>query len=314
MNNRTAVMVFLVSVLVSACQKPAADVQDADVIQVTAGVADTRAGYYGREELPHEFFMDIKQGEDEDYNYSLVKMTKSAGNAYKPEEGKELLWASKYHGNAAVKAMTVPYGATAIDPDLDTEIAVNPDQSSAENLTAGDILVCDSSVEGDVSFSGANLALRFRHLLSRLEIDYEYGAGLTADKVIFNTVTVSDVCVKGYFDYSSMTLYDSMSLYDPESYLGDVKMYNDVENNRLEALFVPFNPSLVTPILTINATIDGVERTFACDLLPKTDSGFESGKCYRMSIKVLSESISLSSLSIQSGWDAQTENKSFETE
>ena len=63
-------------------------------ITVKSEVELTKAGYEGTTSLPSEFIMDINQGSDSKYNYSLIKMTKeSTGNTYKTASGTSLLWA-----------------------------------------------------------------------------------------------------------------------------------------------------------------------------------------------------------------------------
>lgn len=309
MNFKTIIKFILISSMFAvSCERYASDIIQSDMMTVTAGVAETRAGYVGTEVLPSEFILDIKQNSDSKYDYSTIKMVKGSGNRYTPADGQEMLWADKSHKNLDIKAMTIPAGLTGINPDSPMTITINSDQTSDNKVTECDILVCESAVSGDISLSGNSIALRFRHLLSKLEINYIFGAGLEADNVSFKKITLSDVCISGGFSYASMDFDDSISRTN-----GTIELFDDKSSKKLEALFIPFAPSS-SPKLFIAATIAGTERTFTCDITPKTGNGFESGKCYSLSLYITNDSIRPTSVSISSGWDSQTEDKSFETE
>ena len=91
----------------------------------------SRAGYEGSEVLPSHFYMDIIQGGNGRWDYSLVKMTKEeTGNLYKAPTDKLLLWAdSENHGNASIKALTLPYGLSEIEPEKPMQISVCTNQT-----------------------------------------------------------------------------------------------------------------------------------------------------------------------------------------
>ena len=73
-------------------------------ITVTADITQhTRAGYENGDLLPEKFVIDIIQGDNAKYNYSLVEMTKgSIDNTYSVPEGTVLLWADDTH-TASIK-------------------------------------------------------------------------------------------------------------------------------------------------------------------------------------------------------------------
>ena len=58
------------------------------IVVKTEVEGQTKAGYEGTTALPSEFVMDIIQGDSQNYNYSLIRMTKEdTGNTYKSPEG-----------------------------------------------------------------------------------------------------------------------------------------------------------------------------------------------------------------------------------
>lgn len=269
-------------------------------IGVVVGVVQTRAGYSGTEVLPSEFVIDIVQGEDPKYDYENVMMTLVAGtNRYESEL--DMLWAGNSRSGLTVKAMTIPYGLTSVDAVNPMYVSVALDQSDAEAVKASDFLVCSSKVDGDVSVSGNNLNMRFRHFMTKLEISYVFGAGLSAQDVTFNNVSLKGVCVEGGYSFAKMAI--DYTLYLNE---GDVSMYVDEASGCFEALFFPHIPSQ-NPKLILDLTIAGEQRVLACEITPKSAAGFESGKKYTMTVTIASNSVNPSSIGISSGWDAGTD-------
>ena len=87
--------------------------EGAGCITVSSQVGSQVKAGYDAATLPAEFVMDISQG-DENFNYSLLTMTKADdGNTYKADIG-GIRWASNDHSNVQVKALTIPAG-TALD-------------------------------------------------------------------------------------------------------------------------------------------------------------------------------------------------------
>ena len=143
-------------------------------ITVTAGVEGmlTRAGYETNTDnddlsvLPETFYLTITQDIEDatsKYNYTNVLMTKTEGeNKYTSTTN--LLWKDNDR-DAAVNAYTID----------GTTFTVQTDQSTANGVLASDLLGAVSTTEGDVTISGDNISVRFRHLLCKLDVIYSWG-------------------------------------------------------------------------------------------------------------------------------------------
>ena len=318
MKINTCILAVLLPALVVSCKVDDPALGKDAPIDVVVGVVDTRAGYSGTAVLPDAFVMDITQNALPKYDYRNVMMVREDGtNSYAPEADIDMLWADDARNNLSVKAMTVPYGLASVDAESPMTLSVAPDQRDEDDVLASDLLVCTSSNEGDVEVSRNFINLRFRHLLTKLEISYKFGAGIDPGKVTFNSVTLSNICVSGGFAYSSMSFDNSISY----GY-GDVQMLNDEDESTLEAIFFPYVPS-EKPKLVVDITVAGENRLLACEISPKSASGFEAGKRYTMSVTIQNNNISTSSVGISSGWNSGTVNpgtgigsndKTFETE
>ena len=90
-------------------------------------------------------------------------------------------------------------------------------------------------------------------------------------------------------------------------------MYIDSSASSAEAIFYPYKPSQ-NPMLLMNVTIDDVEHSFTCPVVPKDADGFIGGKRYTMNVSVIGSSVSGTDASIANGWDTDTEDESFVTE
>jgi hypothetical protein len=106
-----ALQALLSIVLVISCNDDMMKESDRRITVRSEVENKVKAGYEGTTSLPSEFIMDIIQGDNEKYDYSLIKMTKGEiGTEYNAPEDILLLWADEHHENAYVKAITVPYG------------------------------------------------------------------------------------------------------------------------------------------------------------------------------------------------------------
>lgn len=277
-------------------------------ITVTADIAQhTRAGYESGVLMPEKFVMDIRQGDDAKYNYSLVGMTKnSTGNTYSAPEGTELLWASATPA-AAIKAMTVPMGLTTVDASDVMEINVSLEQNVAENVAASDLLGATSETNGGITIESTTINVEFQHLLSKLDVTYEFSSEFDENAVVVNCLTLQNVCTTGGFSYAQMD-YDTSNLE-----YGDVVMFHNTSTSTAEAIFFPYVPT-ENPTLLINATIDDVEYNFTCPVVPKNANGFIAGKRYTMNVSIVGSSVSGTDASIAQGWDTNTDDESFVTE
>lgn len=265
-----------------------------------------KAGYETDVLLPEKFVMDIIQGRDR-YNYTMVEMSKKDGsNEYSALEGIDLLWADDEH-DATVKAMTVPFGLSAVDAENPMIVAVCLDQSEADNVAASDLLGATSETDGGITISSDNINIEFKHLLSKLLVKYSIGSEFNSSAVSVNFFTLNDVCVEGKYSYASMDYLSEGKEYD------DITMFHDASAKTAEAIFFPYKP-VSNPSLLLNATIDGVEYNFTCPVVPKGSDGFVGGKRYILNVSIVGSQVSGTTASIAVGWDNNTEDKSFVTE
>lgn len=310
MKNRKVLFASLAIFLLSACDDinntvPALTEQ---TITVTASIAQhTKAGYESGVLLPEKFVVDVNQGAEEKYNYSLVEMTKDAGtNTYSAPAGTELLWAGN-NTAPAVKAMTIPFGLTAVDPDNVMAVSVSLQQNDAANVAASDMLGATSATEGCITVSGTNINIEFQHLLSKLDVTYNFASEFNENTVAVNSITLQNICTTGGYSYAEMDYVSTNLGY------GDIVMYKNASASTVEAIFYPYKPT-ENPTLLINATIDGVEYDFTCPVVAKDANGFVGGKRYTMTVTIVGSSVSGTDASIAKGWDTNTEDESFVTE
>lgn len=276
-------------------------------ITVTASVQQTKAGYENGVLMPQNFIMDIYQGSDEKYNYSLIEMTKNtSGNTYFATNGTELLWADENH-NADVKAMTIPFGLSTIDPDNTMIINVSTEQNNPLNVAASDLLGATSQPNGGITIENTNINIEFQHLLSKLDVKYEFSSEFDEYTVEINSITLQNICTTGGYSYAEMAHTAATLQY------GDIKMYNNTSESTAEAIFYPYRPT-ENPSLLINATIDEEIYNFTCPVVAKDTNGFIAGKRYTMKVCIKGSSVSGTEVSIAKGWDNNTQDESFVTE
>lgn len=262
-----------------------------------------KAGYEGTTSLPSEFIMDINQGGNERFDYSLIKMTKGEiGTEYNAPEDMLLLWADENHENAYIKAMTIPYGLDNIDSKNPMEIAVRQDQTTEENVKKSDVLY--AATDNGIEIEGDDIMITFNHMMSKLHVTYNI-KGESDKSFTVNSLTLENTCIKGGFSYNEVNYSSSISL----GY-GNVEMYHDKGTNTAEALFYPYVPS-EDPVLVVNATINGSEKELRCPVSLKNEEGFKGGKRYKMNIEITGTAISNVSINIVKDWE--TENDEIET-
>ena len=301
---------LLAVILLSACDNNERIEQPFEnhPITVTADINQhTKAGYENGVLMPEKFIIDINQGSDSKYNYSLVEMTKSAeGNTYSAPAGTELLWASNSY-TATVKAMTVPFGLTTVAAQSVMTVKVSVDQDNEDNVAASDLLGASSNHSGDVTISSGNINIKLQHLLSKLDVKYEFSDAFEGNNKTINSLTLKNICTTGGFSYANMALDATNLKY------GDVKMFHNTSESKAEAIFFPYNPT-VNPTLLISATIDGKNYDFSCPVVPKDAEGFITGKRYTMTVTIVGTSVSGTNATIAKGWDSNTEAETFVTE
>ena len=311
MKNKNYWHALLAVLLLSACDNSDGIVPpfEEKPITVTADVIQhARAGYQTDVLMPEKFVMDITQNGEDKFNYSLVEMTKKGTNTYSATDGRELLWADNTH-NATVKAMTIPMGLTTVDGTNAMVVNVSLEQNVEANVAASDLLGATSQLDGGITINGANINIEFQHLLSKLDVSYNFADEVEGESVVINSITLQNICTTGKFSYANMTLVAESLGYD------DVAMFQSGTGREgsAEAIFYPYKPT-TNPTLVINATIDGENCNFSCPVVPKdATNGFIGGKRYTMTVTIVGTSVSGTEATIAKGWDDGGE-KDFVTE
>ena len=261
----------------------------------------SRAGYEGSEVLPSHFYMDIIQGGNGRWDYSLVKMTKEeTGNLYKAPTDKLLLWAdSENHGNASIKALTLPYGLSEIEPEKPMEISVCIDQTLEENVMASDLLGATSG--NGVAIEGDDIKIVFNHLTTKLFVSYRFTNESAAESMRINSFTLRNICVSGGFSYAEMDYDNSV-----EKGFGNIDMCHDKTENCAEAVFYPYIPE-TDPVLVAHVSVDGMVKELTCPVRLKSSDGFIAGKRYKMSIEISGSAIINASINIIKDWDTDND-------
>ena len=311
MKNKNYWHALLAVLLLSACDNSDGIIPpfDEKPITVTADVVQySRAGYQSDVLLPEKFVMDITQNGEDKFNYSLVEMTRDEGKTtYSAPAGRELLWADNTH-EATVKAMTIPMELTTVDGTNAMVVNVSLAQNVEKNVAASDLLGATSS-SGGITIDGANINIKFQHLLSKLDVTYSFASEVEGNSVKVNSITLQNICTTGKFSYANMTLVAESLGYD------DVAMFQSGTGREgsAEAIFYPYKP-IANPTLVINATIDGENCNFSCPVVPKDATyGFIGGKRYTMTVTIVGTSVSGTEATIENGWDKGGE-KDFVTE
>lgn len=301
---------ILATILLLSCNKTDSITQQVSDQQITV-VADitnyTRVGYENGILLPEKFVIDIIQGDEPRFNYSLVEMTKSnSANVYFAPSNVELLWADDSH-NATVKALTIPYGMDSVQAEGVMTIGVSPEQHDAQNVAASDLLGATSQPNDGITIDANSINIEFKHLLSKLDVNIQFASEFDENSVAINSIVLQEICTSGGYSYAEMD-YDTTNME-----YGDITMYYNPSSSKAEAIFYPYNPTS-NPTLLINATIDNVDYSFTCAVVPNSAAGFISGKRYTMGVTIVGTSVDGTDATIANGWDDNTEDESFVTE
>ena len=271
-----------VSLMLASCSNdedfvPQDNLKD-NPITVTADVADlkTRAGY-DEDNLPAKFYLTVTQTEEaSQYNYTNVEMTKGNGNNYTPSDN--ILWKD------ATRSPFVSAYTTA-----DATFTVQTDQSTAENVIASDLLGAVSTTDGDVTISGNNISVRFRHLLCKLDVTYSWGTEFGDVTKSIKSVEYQGVGTDVTLDRAACTISGGTTDY--------IKAY--ISGSTSEAIFAPQTGN---PKIVITALIDGVERVFSLNVTAPT-GGFVSGNRYTMNVAIGGTVTQTGEMKISKGWE-----------
>ena len=267
-------------------------------ITVTAGVEGmlTRAGYETNTDnddlsvLPETFYLTITQDIEDatsKYNYTNVLMTKTEGeNKYTSTTN--LLWKDNDR-DAAVNAYTID----------GTTFTVQTDQSTANGVLASDLLGAVSTTEGDVTISGDNISINFRHLLCKLDVTFSWGTELaTATDKAIKSVMYQGFGTDVTLDREACTVTSGTASADIKAYVNELTS---------EGIFAPQmgeNPKVV-----VTTDIEGVDRVFSIGVKAPAD-GFASGNRYTMNVTIGGTSVENGSVTatLANGWETGDAN------
>lgn len=274
---------------------PQADSLKDTPITVTAMVGElaTRAGY-DSENLPEKFYLTITQEEgveNSPYNYTDVEMTKGDDDIYTEPDGVQMLWKNETPSPSAITAYTI---------DTGTEVKVQTDQSTETNVVASDLLGAIYATENsDITITGANIGINFRHLLCKLDITLSWGTELDNAKTKEITgVTISGLNTTATLDRTTAAITDGATV-------ADINAYTVTANEGVTTAEAIFTPSTANPTITIFTKIDGEERVFS--LTPTApEDGFTSGNRYTVSITVGGSIVYGVTATVANGWTAET--------
>ena len=295
--------------LITACEEQVTSNDFATPITVTSQISEkTRAGYESSnyQNLPTEFIMDITQDTvlgSENYDYSLVTMKRDeSSNAYSAD-GTLLLWKGSNHSRAGIKAMTIPYGLTAIDPDNAMITKVHTNQATDENVKLSDLL---GAKTGDgVTIDEDNINIEFSHLMTKLYVNYKFSTDLTDKNAKVNSITLKNICVQGGYSYKEMDYVNSSLAY------GNIQMYHNSADKAAEAIFYPYTPTS-NPQLEVSININGENKTLTRPVELKDNKSFDGRKKYIMNIRINGNTIDNTSITVVKDWTE--DNESIEAE
>jgi len=291
-----------VAMLFAACSNddvPQDNLKDAP-ITVTAGVAEltTRAGYEGTSVLPETFYLSIIQDTENatsKYNYTNLLMTKGADNTYTAPASANLLWKDS---NRDVEVNAYTTNATTF--------TVQTDQSTTDGVLASDLLGAVKAAENsDISISGDNISINFRHLLCKLDVTFSWGTELAtaADKAI------TSVMYQGFG--TDVTLDREACAVTNGTTTADITAYVTTADEGVtylsEAIFAP--QMAETPKIVVTTTIDGVDRVFSIGVTAP-DGDFTFGNRYTMNVIIGGTSVENGSVTatLANGWEAADAN------
>ena len=264
-------------------------------ITVTAGVEGmlTRAGH-DADNLPATFYLTVTQTEEvSQYNYTNVEMTKGNGNNYTPSDN--ILWKDATR-NPFVSAYTIE----------GTAFTVQTDQSTAENVIASDLLGAikgSGETNDDITITGDNIGISFRHLLCKLDVAFSWGNELATA----TTKTVKSVEYQGFgtdvtLDRDACTITQGETITNIQAYVATA---NEGVTYLSEAIFAPQVGT--APKIVITALIDNVERVFSLNVTAPT-GGFVSGNRYTMNVTIGGTTAEIGEIEIANGWETGDAN------
>lgn len=266
-------------------------------ITVTASVAElnTRAGYETPEDgtavLPGTFYLTIKQSADESstYNYVNKVMTLGDGGTYSYEG--DMYWKGATPSPTAVTAYTIE----------GTEVSVQKDQTTAENVLASDLL--GAKLGDGITISDNNISVAFRHLLCKLDVTVNWGTETeTLEQKEFTGVTLVGLNSSGgTLDREAATISTVNATSD------DIKAYSTITDSecKAEAIFLPstsdINVIIHIKYLHSHMTVPTPHHFQITVKAP--EGGFVAGSRYTANVTVGGTVVGNVKASIANGWE-----------
>lgn len=285
MNAKKVFQLASLALLLASCsaneEMPEQDNLLGTPITITAGVGDmqTRAGF-SNDNLPAHFYINIDQ-EGTEYDYYNVRMVKQSDNSYAPQNT-ALIWGPTKN-NVAIQAYY-------LGPSCDFNNHIYSDYSIEET----DLLGATSAVNGDITISGSTIAIRFRHILSKLDVTCAWGEEFTdvtekSINSIWGDGLGSPICPTIDYITSSVKASDCYG-----------RPLNKTSNPLLwEGIFVP---EYANPYLIISTTINGESREFHANI-PVPAEGFKQGYRYSLNVSIGGNSAEIGDVVINKGWE-----------
>ncbi len=151
-----------------------------------------------------------------------------------------------------------------------------------------------STTDGDVTISGNNISVRFRHLLCKLDVTYSWGTEFGDVTKSIKSVEYQGVGTDVTLDRAACTISGGTTDY--------IKAY--ISGSTSEAIFAPQTGN---PKIVITALIDGVERVFSLNVTAPT-GGFVSGNRYTMNVAIGGTATQTGEIKISKGWETGDAN------
>ena len=184
-----------------------------------------------------------------------------------------------------------------------TTFTVQTDQSTANGVLASDLLGAVSTTEGDVTISGDNISVRFRHLLCKLDVIYSWGTEFDNATKSIKNVVYNGFGTDVTLDRATATITSGSSTDIITTFVGKTTV-GEEEKDMSEAIFAPQTGN---PKIVITAQIDGVERIFSLNVTAPT-GGFVSGNRYTMNVAIGGTATQTGEMNISKGWETGDAN------
>ena len=296
MNNIKVYYILLSMIFIASCNEKI-ETYTAERITVVSEIGQTKAGYEGTSILPSEFIMDISQNAGNEFDYSLVTMSKTDGNLYKEQDDITLYWADNDRSKVNIKALTLPYGSDKNAFGKSMMIKVCEDQTSEDNVIKSDLLGAETG--NGITVEGNNIKIIFKHLMSKLYVEYSFKEDIKAE---IKSITLEHTCIGGGYSYLDMDYDNSVS-----TSFGNILMYHDTKEETAEAIFYP-HIQTEDATLVIKAAINGIDKEYKCPVAYKKQDGFIGGKKYKMNLILNASTIENSSVTEVREWIEDTES------